>query len=168
MDQKKTGNFLKKLRKEKGITQEQLAERFYVSSRTVSRWETGTNMPDLDILIEMADYYEVDIRELIDGERKSEIMNKEMEETILKVADYSNYDKEKHAKGICIYFGVGIVVFLLYFMAKMTGILSDGVDSVLIGLLLDLAFGIMVTGLIYTSGYLVKIHAFKQRLQKRV
>lgn len=50
MDQKKTGYFLKKLRKERGITQEQLAETFGVAGRTVSRWETGSNMPDLDIL----------------------------------------------------------------------------------------------------------------------
>lgn len=66
MEQQKIGNFLKQLRKEKGLTQEQFAERFYISSRTVSRWETGSNMPDVDMLIELADFYEVDIREIID------------------------------------------------------------------------------------------------------
>lgn len=50
MDQKKIGSFIKELRKEKNLTQEQLAEKFNVSRRTVSRWETGNNMPDLDIL----------------------------------------------------------------------------------------------------------------------
>ena len=49
VDQVKIGNFLKKLRKEKGITQEQLAEILNVSGRTVSRWETGNNMPDISI-----------------------------------------------------------------------------------------------------------------------
>ena len=44
MDQKKIGSFLKELRKEKGITQEQFAENLNVSGRTVSRWETGTNV----------------------------------------------------------------------------------------------------------------------------
>ena len=43
MNQQKMGEFLKHLRKEKGLTQEQLAEHFYVSSRTVSRWETGVS-----------------------------------------------------------------------------------------------------------------------------
>ena len=90
MDQKKTGRFFKELRNEKGWTQEQLAEKLNVSGRTISRWETGNNMPDLDMLIEMTDFYDVDIRELIDGERKSEKMNKDMEETVLKVDDYSN------------------------------------------------------------------------------
>ena len=70
MDQKKVGSFLRELRKEKQLTQEQLAERFGVTNRSVSRWETGSNMPDLSILVELADFYDVDIRDIIDGERK--------------------------------------------------------------------------------------------------
>ena len=73
MDQKKIGNFLKALRKEKEMTQEQLAEQFNVSSRTVSRWENGNNLPDLDILIEISDYYEIDLREIFNGERTRRI-----------------------------------------------------------------------------------------------
>lgn len=49
MDQKRIGSFLKELRKEKGITQEQVAEKLNVSARTVSRWETGRNMPDISL-----------------------------------------------------------------------------------------------------------------------
>ena len=82
MDQQKIGTFLKELRKEKNITQEQLAEKMCVSRRTVSRWETGYNMPDLDILIDIAEYYDVDLREILDGERKDEQMDKEMKETV--------------------------------------------------------------------------------------
>ena len=93
MDQKKIGGFLRELRKEKGITQEQLAELTGVSNRSVSRWETGTNMPDLDILIQLADYYKVELREILDGERKNVQMNTETRETVLKAADYSNTEK---------------------------------------------------------------------------
>ena len=93
MDQRKTGLFLKELRKAKGLTQEQLAEQFGVSNRTVSRWETGSNMPDLGILVELSDFYQVDIREIIDGERKSENMNEEMKATLTKVAEYGDTDK---------------------------------------------------------------------------
>lgn len=70
MDTKKIGEFLKILRREKGLTQEQLAEILHVSGRTVSRWETGTNMPDLSILIQMAEFYTVDVKEILDGERE--------------------------------------------------------------------------------------------------
>ncbi len=54
MDSKKIGAFLKRLRSEKGITQEQLAEILGVSGRTVSRWETGNNLPDLSILVQIS------------------------------------------------------------------------------------------------------------------
>ena len=77
MDLNKIGKFLQELRKEKGLTQEQLAEQMGVARRTVSRWETGSNMPDLDILVELSDLYEVDLREILSGERKSEQMNEE-------------------------------------------------------------------------------------------
>lgn len=92
MDTKKIGAFLKQCRKEKNLTQEQLAEKFGVSSRTVSRWETGSNMPDLSILVELADYYDMDLKELLDGER-SQPMNQEMRETLDKVADYEEWVK---------------------------------------------------------------------------
>lgn len=90
MDQKKVGGFLRELRKEKGITQEKAAEHFGVAGRTVSRWETGSNMPDLSLLIEIATFYDVEVAEIIDGERKSEKVNNEMKETLEKVADYND------------------------------------------------------------------------------
>ena len=68
MDQQKIGAFLKELRKEKNITQEQLADEMRVSRRTVSRWETGSNMPDLDILIDLSEYYDVDLKDILNGQ----------------------------------------------------------------------------------------------------
>ena len=68
MDQRKIGAFLKELRKEKGITQEQMAEELGVSGRTISRWETGSNMPDIGMLVEIAEFYDVSIPEIINGE----------------------------------------------------------------------------------------------------
>ena len=90
MDQQKIGEFLKTLRKEKDLTQEELADKMNVSRRTVSRWETGSNLPDLSILVELADLYDVDLREIFDGERKSETMDKDLKETMLKAADYTD------------------------------------------------------------------------------
>lgn len=94
MDQKKIGSFLRELRTEKGLTQEQLAEHLNVAGRTVSRWENGNNMPDLSIVVELADFYDVDIRELLNGERKSENMNKDLKETGLQMASYAEAEKE--------------------------------------------------------------------------
>ena len=173
MDQKKIGSFLKELRKEKGVTQEQLAERFFVSGRTVSRWETGSNMPDVDLLIQLADYYDVELRELLDGERRSENMNEEMKETVLKVADFSNEEKKKLSKKMCVLFVAGVILFTIYmilegFFDTGTSIGPFPVDGPLIsfckGFALGFAYSIMIVGALYTSGYLAKIKAFKRRM----
>ena len=113
MNQRKIGEFLKHLRNDKGLTQEQLAEHFYVSSRTVSRWETGRNMPDVEMLIELADFYNVEIREIIDGERKSENMDNENKDTLKKVAEYSHKLLiKKIVKGAI----EGILVFIVVYL----------------------------------------------------
>ena len=93
MDQIKIGAFLKELRNDNNLTQEQLAEKFGVSQRSVSRWENGNTMPDISILIELADYYEVDLREILNGERKTDNMDKELKETLVMVADYTEIEK---------------------------------------------------------------------------
>ncbi len=94
MNQMKIGSFLKELRKENELTQEQLAEKLNVSNRSVSRWETGSTLPDISIIIELSEFYDVDIKEIIDGERKSEYMNEETKEMMDKVVDYTTADKE--------------------------------------------------------------------------
>lgn len=100
MDQKKIGSFLRELRKEHGITQEQFAEKLGVSARTISRWETGSNMPDISLLSEIADYYDVGIPEIIAGERKSDGMNEEVKEVADAMSDYAGEEKAKLVKSI--------------------------------------------------------------------
>ena len=163
MNQIKIGSFIKELRKEKGLTQEQFAEQFNVSRRTVSRWETGSNLPDLDILIEMADYYNIELRELLDGERKSEKMNEELKETVLKVAEYSNEDKLKVTRRMHWLFIAGLVAAITYMILLFT----DQADNYWGGLCLGITFGMMIVGVIMTSKYAGKIREFKLRLLKR-
>lgn len=100
MDQKKTGNFLKELRKEKNFTQEQVADKLGVSGRTISRWETGAYMPDISLLVDIAEMYDVDVRDIIDGERKDKDMNSEVKEVAVKMADYSAMQTENLKKWI--------------------------------------------------------------------
>ena len=69
MDQKKFGDLLCYTRKQLGLTQEQLGERLGVTNKTVSRWETGKYMPDLDKLQELSSILQLSINELLAGER---------------------------------------------------------------------------------------------------
>ena len=154
---------ISKLRKEHSMTQEQLAEALNVSNRTVSRWETGSNMPDLDILIEMSDYYEVDLRELLNGERKSEKMDKELKETVLKVADYSNEEKQKITRRMHYLFIAGSIAAVIYMILYFT----DCENNFLGGLCLGITFGMIIVGMIMTSKHGLQIRAFKMRLLHR-
>ena len=165
MDLQKIGTFLKELRKEKGFTQEQLAETLNVSRRTVSRWETGNNMPDLDLLMEIADLYEVDLREMLNGERKSEDkMNKELEETVLQVAEYTNADKQRVTKTVQGFFLLGILALVINVamdLMEVEGTFWTGFGQ---GATIGIAIGSMVLGILYTTGAIMKVQAFKRRM----
>lgn len=166
MDQKKIGSFLKELRKEKNVTQQKFAEIIGVSNRTVSRWETGSNMPDLDIVMQIADFYEVDLREILDGERKSEKMDNELKETVLKVADYSNEEKMRLTKRINRLFAVGILMYLIFLITDLMGVLNVATYENMVDLVLGLSLGILIVGVIYTSSVFLKIRNFKKRIFK--
>lgn len=129
MNQKQIGLFLKELRKQKGLTQGQLAEMLGVSDRSVSRWENGNNMPDLSILVELADYYEIDIREIIDGERKGENMNRELKDTLLKVADYSDTQRQKAEKAGNNAFGITFIICAITIVTQL--LISNNITMVI-------------------------------------
>ena len=167
MDQIKIGKYLQELRKERGLTQEQLAEHVGVARRTISRWETGSNMPDLDILIELSDFYDVDLRELLSGERRSEQMDKEMKDTVLQVADYSNEEKARLLRRMHWLFIAGLAGFVVFLIITVAGLDKtspyEGIGSFGLGI----AFGMVILGVIFTSRYAARIRAFKQRLLSR-
>lgn len=125
MDQKKIGTFLKELRKEKGITQEQFAEHLGTSGRTISRWETGSNMPDISLLVEIAEFFDVSIPEIINGERKSENMNKEVKEVAETLSEYATTEKEKMIKDIRTYSIMGTVALIIYFILDASQLISQ-------------------------------------------
>lgn len=167
MNQKKIGTLLKKLRNEKGLTQEQFAQVVNVSNRTVSRWENGNNMPDLDILIQISDYYEIDLRELLDGERKGEKMNKELEETVLKAVDYTNNETELYTKKVHWLLFTGAMLWIISELISHTSLGENNVMSAISDFSEGAACGMVVCGIIITSRYGQRIKAFKRRMLKR-
>lgn len=170
MNQQKTGAFLKVLRKQKGFTQEQIAEKFHVSSRTVSRWENGNNLPDLDVLIEISDFYEVDLRELLDGERRNEKVNNENngeEETALKAADYVNTETERYTKRVHRLLLTGAIFWFVSSLINHTILNSNAVLSAIADFAEGAAIGMIICGIVFTGRYGQRIKAFKQRLLKK-
>lgn len=142
MNPKEIGAFLKQLRNEKGITQEELGEILGVSGRSVSRWETGTNLPDLSILVQISEYYNVEIKEILNGEKRSENMDNKLKETLLKVADYNELEKQRAARSGNISF---CIMFLICAITIIVQVLMTGNLSLIMGETIVLLAG----GLIY-------------------
>ena len=144
MDMKKIGAFLKALRKEKGLTQEQAGEIFMVTGRTVSRWETGVNMPDLGLLVQIAEFYDVDLNEIFSGERRNEDMDKKLKDTLLKAADYSKLEKEKKAKA-------GNAAFMLMFSACVIAIVIQMALTADLGRAAGETAAVIIGGIVYLA-----------------
>lgn len=167
MNQKNVGSFLRELRKKKQLTQEQLAERFGVTNRSVSRWETGSNMPDLSILVELADFYDVDIRDIIDGERKGEDVNNEEKERLQLVADYAENEKNILLMRLRIFSIVGLISLIAGL--TMMVISRDNnlpVYDYLMGTLMGVAIGALLVAVFYSTGVLENMRKRKRTLMK--
>ncbi|MCI9143756.1 MAG: helix-turn-helix transcriptional regulator [Lachnospiraceae bacterium] len=165
MNQQKVGQFLKTLRSQKSITQAELAEVLGVSNRSVSRWENGTTMPDFDLIIELAKYYEVEVGEILDGERKDN-MNSKTEETMLKIADYNNVEREFFSKRMCIMFGAAILGMVAFSVIYILGLERTQPYASVVNLACGFVSGTLFTGLVYASRYVVKLKAARMRLIK--
>lgn len=83
---------LQELRKEKGLTQEELAEALFVSRTAISKWESGRGVPNIESLKAISKFFSVSIDELLSGEE------------ILKIADEDNKQKEKHTRDLSVWF----------------------------------------------------------------
>ena len=163
MDQKKIGGFLRYLRKEKNLTQEQLADMLFVSRRTVSRWETGSNMPDLDLLVELADLYEVDLRDIFNGQRREIKMDKEIKDTLIQAADYTQEAKKVFTRRMSYMFAVAAVAFIIY-MISIYVLPEDvgGIVGFLQGVSLGIALGMLIIGFLITGPIGEKLFALRK------
>lgn len=98
MDHKKIGGFIAQERKSKGMTQEQFAEKLFVSAKTVSKWENGNGLPDTNLLFPICEIFDVTVNELLSGERLSDTDYKNRaEDNISKLLSERRTSKQKIA-----------------------------------------------------------------------
>ena len=166
MDTIKVGNFLRELRKEKNLTQEQLAEVFQVTNRTISRWETGSNMPDISLLLEIAEYYSLEVSEILNGERKaavSEAAGTELQE----VAEYADADKEKMALKTRVYAIAGLLATIISVCLTNFGPADNSGVNLLKKCCTLIVYLALSASIIYTTDRLqVLQRKYKEKLKK--
>ena len=140
MDQIKIGKFIQETRKEKNLTQKELAERLDVSDKAVSKWETGNGLPEVSLMLPLCEILEISVNELLSGERLDERHYQEKaEENIVHLISEKEEAKKKLALSIaagCSSVLSGVTLFLLAGLLPMAVWLR----------VLVVAIGVVVTG----------------------
>ena len=103
MNQEKIGKFIAKCRRDKKLTQSELAEKLNISNKAISKWETGRGMPDASIMLELCEYLGITVNELLSGEKLEEGEYKEKaNENIINIAKESEKNKKVKNKIIIV------------------------------------------------------------------
>lgn len=110
MNPKTFGQILKKARYQKGMTQEQLAQVLGVTNRTISRWERGVNLPDYDTLLQICEYFQIPVQEILTGQKSATIQKKKWYQRYYATMNQFNY----HATQVIFNIINIIIVFILY------------------------------------------------------
>ncbi len=117
MDNKKFGDFIKELRKEKQLTQKELGEKLNITDKAISKWERELSFPDIAVLKDLAEFFEIDISELLNGERgkKQEIdIEKAIQEAI---ENYKNIEEKKKEKVQKVKKRIGVISIIIFVFA---------------------------------------------------
>ena len=148
MNQLVTGKFIALKRKQKNLTQEQLAEKLGVSNKTISKWETGKCMPDYSIVKSLCEELEVTVAELMDGEISEEksVRTYDDEQIIDLLGRTQELEKQKN-----MLYGIMLIVMGIALQALSYAIGGSDFKDFISGLLLGLSIGEMLAG-VYVVG----------------
>ena len=154
MNQITIGKFIARKRKEKNITQEQLAEKLSVSNKTVSKWETGRCMPDYSVIEMLCSELDITISELMDGKEDEGNGIREYDENqiIDLIKRTQSLEKQKYLLISLIYLSVGSSIGMMsdYFNGShVSKIISICIAAV--------SVGISVLGLLYAIKYVKEL-----------
>lgn len=148
MNQLTTGKFISRKRKEKNLTQEQLAEKLGVSNKTISKWETGKCMPDYAVVKSLCEELEITIAELMDGEESEEksVRLYDDEQIMDLIRRTQELEKQKN-----LLYGILLIVMGIALQALSYTFGGSNVKDFFSGLLLGLSIAEMLVG-VYILG----------------
>jgi len=157
IDKVQFGAFLAEQRKSKGYTQKEIAQRLFVSDKAVSKWETGNSMPDVSLLIPLADLLDVTVTELLTGHemKKEAEMNANEVETLVKKAISFGEDmpikegagirrKDIFAYGSCVALSILGVLSILLIGIDMEGMVSTLITFEILSIVFGAYFWLLI------------------------
>lgn len=148
MNQLTTGKFITQKRKEKNLTQEQLAEKLGVSNKTISKWETGKCMPDYGVVKSLCEELEITVAELMDGEEAEEksVRAYDDEQIMDLLRRTQELEKQKN-----LLYGILLIVMGIALQALSHTFGGSQVKDFFSGLLLGISIAEMLVG-VYVLG----------------
>lgn len=143
MNQLITGKFISHKRKEKNLTQEQLAEKLGVSNKTVSKWETGKCMPDYSVVKNLCEELEITVAELMNGEDAEEksVRAYDDEQIMDLLRRTQELEKQKNVLN-----GILLMVMGIALQALSHTLGGSNVEDFFSGLLLGVSIAEMLVG----------------------
>ena len=118
MNQQKIGDFIKRKRKEKGLTQTELAEKLGITNQAISKWERGKNCPDISLLKDLCKILNIDINELLSGKELDKVSKEDSEDILVEtVRTYTNIEKKKNKK--LLIFTLLLLIFYVFLVIGM-------------------------------------------------
>ena len=153
MNQLVTGKFISQKRKEKNLTQEQLAEKLGVSNKTISKWETGKCMPDYSIIKDLCEELEITVAELMDGEELEEksVRTYDEEQIMDLLKRTQDLEQQKNILYSMMLMVMGIAMYALSYMVN-----GSPFRDFLSGFMLGMAIVMMVVGLFLVAYNMTK------------
>ena len=150
MDLIKIGKFIASCRKNKNITQEQLAEKLYITDRAVSKWERGLSLPDADKMLDLCNILDINVNELLNGEKiDMKDYEKKTEELLLELA---RQEEVKNKKMMMDMWVISITAVLFY-----CGILALALYTLEEGTVLGIVISVSTTFLVAILFYALKL-----------
>lgn len=163
MDLNKISNFIKTKRKELGITQDELAEKLFVTEKAISRWETGRGTPDISLLLPLSKELNIDVSELLNGEE-----NKERKNDVEQLIEYNEINKANkynfQFKLIIFFYILSILSFLFYLRFEYDPNIEVNYFIRLLIIVITSIF-VIIGNKIYSNNYVEKIEDKKKLLK---
>ncbi len=162
MDLNKISKFIKTKRKELGLTQDELAERLFVTEKAISRWETGKGTPDISLLIPLSKELNIDVFELLNGEENKKSKNEV--EQLIEYNEVTKANKYNFEFKLTIFFYVlSIFTFLIYLRFEYDPNIDINYFVRLLIAILASIF-VIVGNRIYSNNYVEKLEDKKKIL----
>ena len=164
MNQENIGKFIAELRKEKNMTQQELADKLMITDRAISHWENGRRLPDISLLKSLSEIFEVSITEILNGHRMSVKELENQKELINKLIDYENYKESeylsKQGRNLPLYIiGLATLTIACRYENKMS--------EVLFGMLLAVSIIANITYVVLLIKTIVRHEEVKKKIKNK-